>query len=1380
MGFEQNVGQTDPRARFVARANGYAVFLTDDGAVVSFADDERAAVGRGAEPLRMRFAGARAGAHPAGAGTTGGRANYLTSDDRSAWRTNVPTYSAVRYEGLYDGVDAVFYGAGGCLEYDIVVAPGASAEQLRMRFEGQRSAEVSADGDLVLRVGNGEARLRRAAAYQEDGGVKRAVSTRFAVDAAGEVRLEVGAYDPRRPLVVDPVLVYASYLGGSQSFDQATSLAVDATGSIYVCGRTDASDFPTTEGAFDRTGNRQFSTWPVADVFVAKLSADAGTLVYATYLGGVGDDFEPDLAVDSAGRAVVVGTTESTDFPTTSDAADATLGGWRDAFLMRLSADGASLVYSTYIGGSGEDHAGGVAVDAAGGACVVGWTGSADFPTGPAALDMSLGGESDAFATRFSPSNATIYSTYLGGGNAAGAVPEAATAVAFDAAGVAWIAGRTVSPDFPTTPGAYDTSFNDGTDVFLSAIDSSGLALQASTFFGGEGGELPQDVAVGPDGRIYVVGSTSSDGFPKTPGAFDTVKGDEPDAFVACFSASAGSLVYSSYLGGDGEEEAQSVAVDADGAAYVVGWIEEAGGFPITPGAFDSEGDAFHDDGFVTKVNSTGTAILGSTLLGGEENDEIAMAVAVDAGGVHVCGRTWAGDFPVTAGAYDTSFNGGFDAFVTTLTLDLDDAVSSTLLSGGTSAGSPLRDNGYAIAVDDAGAAYVTGATQSINFPVTPGAYDTTYNGWNINTSRNIFVAKVAPDGGGLVWATFIGYGWGAGIAVDASGAVVVAGNGRVPTTPGAFEEQGCGGDTPFVAKFTPDGAGLVYSTLLGTCTFSTTAWDVALDPSGNVYVAGVTSSSEFPTTPGAFDTTFNGSIGDAFISKLNPSGTALVYSSFLGAADYEAALSVAVDASGAAYLAGHTGSAAFPTTPGAFDTTLGGESDAFVTKVHPSGASLVYSTFLGGGADEFRTSDLAEAIAVGAGGAAYVTGTTQSPDFPVTPDAFDPVPPDPWRYERMFVTKLDAGGGSLGFSTFLGGTDSDKPFGIAVDAAGGVWVAGQARSSDFPCTPDAYDLTLSGPVFEEGFLTRLSAAGDALAYSSFLGQGLINDLAVDASGTAYMIGDTFGTHLTSGFGVRDSYNVLLVKLRPPVAGSESDATPGLYLPSSGAWFLRNENAGGAADVIFTYGAGGAGLVPVTGDWDGDGDETAGLYDPATGAFFLKNANSGGGADLVFTFGAGGQGFIPLAGDWDGDSIDTIGLYVPATGVFFLRNQNGPGGADAVFTFGAGGAGVAPLVGDWNADGVDTVGLYGEATATFFLKNASAPGGADLAFSYGPAGATPVVGDWNGDGVDTVGIYAAGSGAWFLKNTNSPGAADLVFGYGPPGATPLAGDWDGQ
>jgi hypothetical protein len=239
---------------------------------------------------------------------------------------------------------------------------------------------------------------------------------------------------------------------------------------------------------------------------------------------------------------------------------------------------------------------------------------------------------------------------------------------------------------------------------------------------------------------------------------------------------------------------------------------------------------------------------------------------------------------------------------------------------------------------------------------------------------------------------------------------------------------------------------------------------------------------------------------------------------------------------------------------------------------------------------------------------------------------------------------------------------------------------------------------------------------------------------------------------------------------------------PGLYNSGSSAFFLKNTNAAGPADIMFQYGSTGAGLIPLVGDWDGDGVKSPGLYSSSTGTFFLKNSNSPGPADMTFAYGPTAAGFVPLVGDWDGDGVDTVGLYEPATGNFFLRNSNTTGVADIMFNYGAGGMGLIPIAGDWDGDGITTVGLYDPASSSFFLRNSNSTGVADMTFVYGVAGAgwLPIAGDWNSDSITSIGLYAPSTGTFFLRNSNNSGVADMTFNYGPGGTPwrPLTSHWN--
>ena len=440
-----------------------------------------------------------------------------------------------------------------------------------------------------------------------------------------------------------------------------------------------------------------------------------------------------------------------------------------------------------------------------------------------------------------------------------------------------------------------------------------------------------------------------------------------------------------------------------------------------------------------------------------------------------------------------------------------DDLLYSTFLGGGGD------DGGYAIAVDGSGSAYVTGQAFSSDFPTTPGAIDTSFNG-----SQDGFVVKLNPSGSGLAYATFLGGSWndfGRGIAVDESGRAYVAGGSGstdFPTTPGAFDTSNNGSIDGFVAKLNPAGSGLAYATLLGG---SSLEWiyGIAVDGSGSAYVAGLTPSSDFPTTPGAFDTSFSGGYSDAFVVKLNPAGSGLAYGTFLGGSEKDHARGIAVDGSGSAYVTGQAFSSDFPTTPGAIDTSFNGSQDGFVVKLNPTGSGLAYSTFLGGSAGEWG-----QGIAVDGAGRAFVTGDTWSSDFPTTQGAFDR------SYNSVgadgFVVKLNSTGSGLVYSTFLGGNSGEWSDGIAVDGAGSAYVTGGSPSSDFPTTPGAFDRSFNGG--NDAFVVKLNPAGSGLDYGTLLGGGEHDyggGIAVDGSGSAYVVGDTPSTNFPTTLGAFDT-----------------------------------------------------------------------------------------------------------------------------------------------------------------------------------------------------------------------------------------------------------------
>jgi hypothetical protein len=450
------------------------------------------------------------------------------------------------------------------------------------------------------------------------------------------------------------------------------------------------------------------------------------TLDYSTYLGGSGDDKGYGVAVDSIGSAYVTGSTSSTEFPTEAGF-EMSFQGSTDAFVTKLDPTGATLIYSTYLGGSGDDLGLGVAIDLENSAHVTGFTTSTDFPISPGAFQMVSKGNGDAFVTKLDTTGAALtYSTYLGGEGG-----DIGYGLAVDMTG-AYVTGFTSSVSFPTTPGAFDSWFNGSTDAFVTKVHPSGTMLLYSTYLGGKGDDVGYGVAVDLSGA-YVTGHTTSADFPATMAAYDPVANGNFDAFITKLDHTGAALAYSTYLGGSSDDEGQGVAVDVTGSAYVTGHTR-SGDFPTTTGAYDrvANGDI---DAFVTKLSREGTALDYSTYLGGGFEDR-GLGVAVDVNGnAHVTGHTSSDDFPTTR-AYDDTYHGSKDAFVTKVNPDGTTLSYSTYLGGG------AEDQGQGIAVDAKGSAYVTGYTSSNPFPVTPGAFDTTYNGLN-----DVFVSKITDIG---------------------------------------------------------------------------------------------------------------------------------------------------------------------------------------------------------------------------------------------------------------------------------------------------------------------------------------------------------------------------------------------------------------------------------------------------------------------------------------------------------------------------------------------------------------------------------------------------------------------------------------------------------
>ena len=632
LSFEENLGQSDSQVKFLSRGSGYTLFLTSTGeAVLTLREpvksdegnerstlstvlrDDKSLPDMNTATVRMRLIEANPQPQVTGLEELSGKVNYFMGNDPKKWRGDISTYARVQYRDVYPGVNLVFYGNQRQLEYDFIVAPGADPAAIMLGIEGTEQIILDTEGHLILETTAGTLQLQKPLIYQERNGVREFIQGDYVVEDAGQVSFQVAAYDPTRPLVIDPVVLsYSTYLGGSGQ-DGGVDIAVDSAGNAYIIGHTVSSDFPTAspiQAAFG--GNR--------DTFVTKLNAAGSALVYSTYLGGSSYDIGGGIVLDAAGNAYLTGLTASANFPTTSGAVQPKFQGREDAFVTKLDAAGSALVYSTYLGGSSYDEGYHITVDADGNAYVGGWTSSAHFPTvNPFQADLR--GEGDGFVTKLNASgSALVYSTYLGGSGS-----DRVRDLAVDPAGNAYVVGWTDSADFPTV-NPFQASFGGGgTDGFVTKVNATGSALTYSTYLGGSGEDQTLSITVDATGNAYVVGGTESLNFP-TVNPFQAGYGGGRDYFVTKLDASGSALVYSTYLGGSGQEARSTlgvgpgslwavmeIAVDPAGNAYVTGTTSSAD-FPTANPMQPALGGG--EDAFVAKFVDQQTVLVANFMNG--------------------------------------------------------------------------------------------------------------------------------------------------------------------------------------------------------------------------------------------------------------------------------------------------------------------------------------------------------------------------------------------------------------------------------------------------------------------------------------------------------------------------------------------------------------------------------------------------------------------------------------------------------------------------------------------------------------------------------------------------------------------------------------------
>jgi hypothetical protein len=1060
-------------------------------------------------------------------------------------------------------------------------------------------------------------------------------------------------------------LVFSTYFGGSETENSIGSgsgeIAIDSARNVYLTGSTESDNFPTLNAI-------QPARAGIEDGFVTKFNPTASALIWSTYLGGSINDEPSGIAVDSNGNASITGFTTSGNYPT-ANAYQATLRGTYDTFVSKINAAGTALVFSTYLGGNDIDYvdkAFDVAVDPAGNVYITGFTGSTNFPIAGLAYQTSYNGGVDAFVSKFSPTGGLSYSTYLGGNWS-----DDATSIDVNAAGEAFIMGSTQSDNFPTVNPLFP-QLRGSEDAFVTRFNAAGSGLIFSTFFGGSNNremQAPGAIAIGQDNTIYITGNTEASDFPTTANAFQPFRASVHDAFVSRISensptatptsagptptvcalndysisqstgatlvpgttfvpnslcndctapmvlpfpvqfynqtftqaraSSNGNLQFTSdnalpfnsclpnpeynnviygywddlFLDCSGCGIYTSVSGTAPNRIFNIEWrahrneppIVEVnfeirlyengnGRFDIVYGQVDNPGDTASvgvqygtgsrftqyscNTGVLSEglqlsftlpaCNSTPTpgvntatptatvsptpttpALLYSTYYGSFERDSIDDIAKDAAGNIYVMGTTFQNDIDYG------------DIWVSKFSPNGQNLLYQRIIGGS------RIDYGYALAVDAAGNATVAGIATSFDYPLL-----NPIQGSHAGGIYDVVMTKLDPAGN-TIFSTYLGgndYDYAERLATDAAGNVYLVGrtdSSNFPTTAGAYQTNNRGSTDGFVTKITPNGSAIVWSTYLGGI-YADEVHDIALDSGGNIYLTGFAGSPDFPMV-NPFQSTYYD--GEAFVTKMNPQGTALIYSTYLGGNNppgpgEDNGQGITVDAAGYAYVTGYTQSPNFPTTENAYQRFFRGYFDAFVTKLTPAGNALAYSTFVGGTLNPPFGDDEAFDIAIDGAGQAHITGKTNSPDFPVV-RAVQPQKADVYD---AFVTKLNSSGSDLVYSTFLGGNynppdagGDDAGTSILVDGAGNAVIGGGTDSLDFP-TANAFQPEFAG--FGDGFISKIAGSNPLASPTPGL----------TPTATATVPGGVTGTPATATVVVATS----------TATGAPSTATPGI------------------------------------------------------------------------------------------------------------------------------------------------------------------------------------------------------------------------------------------
>ncbi len=1339
LAFEKNAGQSDPRVEYLSRGDGYNLFLTRSEAVLSLHRKERQAV------VRMQFVGANTQPEIRGVDRQTAVSNYLIGNDPSRWQRNVANFGKVQYNGVWPGIDLVYYGNQRNLEYDFVVSPGGDPRQIRMRMAGAKALHVAADGSLLLDVQGGTLTAHAPVVYERTLQGQKKVAGRYTLKGQSEVGFEIENYDPSNTLVIDPILSYSTYLGGSGD-DIGTGIAVDTAGNAYVVGYTNSPNFPTVNAL-------QSSNAGGVDAFVSKINAAGSALVYSTYLGGSSADRGNAIAVDTNGQAFITGATSSANFPHTGPltSIQSSLLGTSNAFVAILTSTGA-LVTASFLGGSQSDSGNAIALDTQGNIYIAGSTTSPDFPFTSIISDTS--GNGDAFVTKIASTASSItYSLKIGG-----SASDSAEGIAVDANQNAYVSGQTSSNDFPQ--GSPIQSFYGGgaSDAFLAKVNPTGTGLVYSTYIGGSGADDGIAVAIDGSGNAYVAGSTTSNNFPLVQPLQSTFASKA--GFATKVNSSGTSLVYSTYLGND---QADAIKVDASGNAYVAG-STSGSTLPLAAPIQSTSGVL---SAFITILSPTGNSTPFSTLLGGTQQQR-ALGLALDANkNIYVTGFTNSNNFPLVNPIQSTYGGGGGgaipagDAFVAKI---LNTQATLTVTAGTpqstfTGTAFPIQ---LQVTVRDSSNAPIPGVTVTFTAPFTSGASGT-FPGGSLTATANTNASGVATA------PVFT--------ANSSAGAYVV--NATVPGigTVGAFNLTNIAAPASITAT-----AGTPQTVPIGT--MLPVALQATVRDGQNSPVSGAAVTFTAPASSG----TFAGGGLTATVNT-NASGVATAPAFTTGSTTGTFTINASVP--------GVAGAAPFTINvtngpPATITAVSGGGQSATLNTVFANplvliardgggnpvpGVNIVFTAPNNSGPSaRFTTTGTNTASAP-----TNASGVATSPTFTAVNAAgtYNVVATAPATIANPINFAL-TNTNRLTTSTALTASPNPSNLSQPVTLTATVTPSGTTGKVTFFSGTTVLGTSALNGSAQATLNTRLLPSGTAPLRAIYIGD------AGHAPSTSASVSQTVRALPAGGFAPALNTSVGTMPDSVAVGDFNGDGATDLAIANNGSnnvtVLLGNGSGGFAPAPGSPFAVGAAPTTVVVADFNGDGIQDLAVLNQTNITLLLGNGSGGftpAPASPISSLGA----TLMAAGDFNGDGFADLAV-VDGSGNAFVLLGDGAGG----FSFNEQSASAGPsptaiAVGDFNGDGnADLAVTNGGTSGTVTVLLGNGTGGFTFApsspFAVGISPAAIALGDFNGDGILDLAI--AGSQTVTVLRGNGDGSFTSAFGTNVGGSSITVGDFNGD